>query len=61
MPELLRPFSRIHVLGLALLGCLALGVLSGEWLWVYLGLGGAAVGALWAGVLLYRDLRRPPS
>ncbi len=58
MPELLRPFARFHVLGLALIGCLALAVLTRERLWTWIGLIGAVVVSVWAAILLYRDLHR---
>lgn len=61
MHELIRPFARIHVLGLVLIGCLALAVLTGEALWGWFGLGAGTLGALWWGVRLYRDQHRPPT
>jgi hypothetical protein len=57
MRELLRPFDRLHVLGLALLGCLAVAVVTGQGAWRWVGLVGAVIVSLWAGVLLHRDLR----
>ncbi len=59
MRELLRPFAHLHVLAVAVLGCLALATLTSDALWAWLGLAGAAVGSLWAAILLYRDLHHP--
>jgi hypothetical protein len=56
MPELLRPFDRLHVLGLAILGCLAVAVVTGRGVWTWVGLVGAVFVSLWAAVLLHRDL-----
>ena len=58
MHELLRPFARFHVFGLALLGCLALALTTGHEMWAYIGLLGAVIVSLRAGVELYRDLQR---
>ena len=58
MQELLRSFAYVHVLGLTLVGCLALAVVTGQSLWMYIGLSAAAIGCPWAAVLLYRDLHR---
>jgi len=55
MRELLRPFSRVHVLAVALLGCLAVAWHTGETLWQWLGLAGAVAAALWAAFLLRRE------
>ncbi len=58
MRELIRPFARIHVVGLALMGCLALAVLTEHSLWIWVALGGAITASLWGALLLYRDLHR---
>jgi hypothetical protein len=60
MPEFLRPFARGHVLGVVLIGCLVLAVLTAERLWMWLGVIGGAAGVLWAALLLYGDRGRPP-
>jgi hypothetical protein len=48
----------LHVFSLAVLGCLALALTSGRGLWAYIGLLGAVIVSLRAGVELYRDLQR---
>jgi len=58
MRELLRPFARIHIVGLALIGCLALALLTGAQLWECIGLLGAIAAGLWGAILLYRDLHQ---
>jgi hypothetical protein len=55
--ELLWPFGRFHVFGVALVGSLVLAVLTEEPIWQWMGLGGAVVGSLLFTVLLYRDRR----
>lgn len=57
MHELLRPFARLHVVGVALIGCLVLALLTGERLWGWIGLLGAVVVGSREAILLYRDLR----
>ncbi len=58
MPELLRPFGRLHILGIAVVACLGLVTITAHSLWMWLGLGGALVACVWAAWLLYRDLAR---
>lgn len=56
MPELLRPFGRLHALGIAVVACLGLAALTAPGFWMWLGLGGALAGTVWTAGLLYRDL-----
>jgi polyferredoxin len=61
MHELLRPFAHLHVLGVALIGCLVVALLTGEQWWGWVGLLGALVAASREAILLYRALRHRTS
>lgn len=52
--ELLRPFGRLHVLGVALIGSLALAVFTESPFLQAIGLGGSVLTAFWGALLLYR-------
>lgn len=56
--ELLRPFGRFHVLGVAFIGSLALAVFTESPFSQAIGFGGAALAAFCGAVLLYRIRQR---
>ncbi len=57
--EILALFGPVHVLAVAVIGCLALVVLTEAPFWQWVGLAGALLAALAAAVALYRSrLRR---
>lgn len=56
--ELLWPFGRFHVLGVAIIGSLALAVLTDATFWKAVGMAGAVFGLLWAAALFRSERHR---
>ena len=55
MPDLPQAFGLLHVLGLAIVGCLAFAVFTDEWLWTGLAIAAAAGLSAWAWVVARRQ------
>jgi hypothetical protein len=49
------PFGILHVLGMAIVGCLAFAAFTDEWLWTGLAVAGAGVLSAWAWVIAKRE------
>lgn len=55
MPETQGPFGLLHVLGMAIAGCLAFAVFTDEWLWTGIAGAAAAILSAWAYVVAKRE------
>ena len=55
MPDSEPSFGILHVLGMAIVGCLAFAAFTDEWLWTGLAVAGAAVLSAWAWVIAKRE------
>ena len=55
MPEPAQPFGLLHVLGMAIVGCLAFAAFTDEWLWAGLAIVAAGALAAWAYVVARRE------
>ena len=55
MPEPAQSFGLLHVLGMAIVGCLAFAAFTDEWLWTGLAIGAAGVLSAWAYVVAKRE------
>jgi len=56
MPDPQQAFGLLHVLGLAIVGCLAFAVFTDEWLWTGVAIVAAAGLSAWAWVVAKRQL-----
>jgi hypothetical protein len=55
MPDPSQSFGLLHVLGLAIVGCLAFAVFTDEWLWTGVAVIAAGALAAWAYVVAKRE------
>ena len=55
MPESEQPFGLLHVLGMAIVGCLAFAAFTDEWLWTGLAMAAAGLLGAWAWVVAKRE------
>jgi hypothetical protein len=55
MPETQSPFGLLHVLGIAIAGCVAFAVFTDEWLWTGIAAAAAAALSAWAYVVARRE------
>jgi hypothetical protein len=55
MPEPQQAFGLLHVLGMAIAGCLAFAVFTDEWLWTAIAVAAAVGLSTWAWVVAKRQ------
>ena len=55
MPDSQSPFGLLHVLGMAIVGCLAFAVFTDEWLWTGLAILAAGGLSVWAYIVARRE------